>query len=175
LTAPSPSPLPNQRPHLLIEKPNSLCYLSKDKAKHAMKPARPIPFSSTALAVLVLGFSHASAQQPAPNPPNPPPPVGVSFEPDLKNQPPSAKFTNNTGNDLAFIYGTEQFKLKAGDSKSVPIPNPQTFDLRIFEITRNGYKQERYMGKATPNDPKRLIQLPFFAKPKAVKPPVVPK
>jgi hypothetical protein len=33
---------------------------------------------------------------------------------------------------------------------------------------------ERYRGKATPNDPKRLIPLPL-EKPKAVKPPVVPK
>ena len=142
-----------------------------------MKPIQSIVLHSAAraaLVVLALGLSHASAQQPAPNAANPPPQAGVSIEPDLKNQPPSAKFTNNTGHDLAFIYGTEQFKLKAGDNKSVPIPKPQMFDLRIFEITRNGERLERYRGKATPIDPKRLIPLPL-EKPKAVKRPVVPK
>jgi len=161
----------------LIEKPRRLCYPSKASTKQAMKPTRSIPFSSVSrivLAVLAFGLSQASAQQPGPNAANPPPKAGVSIEPDLKNQPPSAKFTNNTGHDLAFIYGTEAFKLRAGDSKSVPIPKPQMFDLRISEITRNGYRQERYMGKATPNDPKRFIPLPL-EKPKAPRPAVVPK
>lgn len=135
-----------------------------------MNPTRPILFSRAtraALAVLAFGLSHAPAQQPAPNAKNPPPQAGVSIELERLNVPATAKFTNETTQELAFIYGTEKFNLKPGASKSVPVPKPQMFDLRIFETIGKGRLRECFNGKATPDDPKRVIPL-TFEKPKKV-------
>jgi hypothetical protein len=118
-----------------------------------------------ALVVLAFASSHASG---APKVPNPPPKVGLSIEPERLKQPPTAKFSNESDHELAIIYGPEKFSLKPGASKSVPVPKPQMFELRIFETFGKGKLRERFNGQATPNDPKRVIPL-TFEKPKILR------
>src|SRR5690349_8983404 len=83
----------------LIEETGSLCYGSGNSANQAMKSTRPIVLkgaAGAALALLAFGSSQASGQQAAPKAANPPPKIGLAFE----NQPPTAKFTNETGQEL---------------------------------------------------------------------------
>jgi hypothetical protein len=136
--------------------------------KQAMRTPRPFILSNAAraaLVVLALAGSQAFALPGAPPPKNPPAPAGVSVEIEHAKVPASAKFTNDTDRELAFMYGTEKFSLKAGGSKSVPVPKPQIFELRIFESLGKGRLQERFRGQATPDDPKRVIPL-IFEKPR---------
>ena len=115
--------------------------------------------------MLAFGGSQASALPGAPQAKNPPAPAGVSVEIEHMKVPAAAKFTNDTDHELAFIYGTERFSLKSGASKSVPVPKPQMFELRIFESIGKGRLLERFRSNATPDDPNRVIPL-TFEKPK---------
>jgi hypothetical protein len=134
----------------------------KGDYKQSMRTTRLSLFTNAARAALVsLAFagSQAAALPGAPPVKNPPAPAGVSFE--IEHATASAKFTNDTDRDLAFIYGTQKFNLKPGASKSVPVPKPETFELRIFESIGKGRLQERFRGQATPDDPERVIPLAF--------------
>ncbi len=107
---------------------------------------------------LVLAASPVSGQGAGRgNANNPPPEAGLTIEPVQRNQAPAAEFTNETGADLAIIYGQEKFTLRPGASKSVPVPNQPMFDLRVFEKPANGALRERYQNRVTPKDPKRFI------------------
>jgi hypothetical protein len=134
------------------------------ESKQAMRSPRLSLLANaarTALVMLAFGGAQASALPAAPKAKNPPAPAGVSIEIEHTKVPAAAKFTNDTDRELAFIYGTEKFSLKSGASKSVPVPKPQMFELRIFESIGKGRLQERYRSKATPDDPKRVIPLTF--------------
>jgi hypothetical protein len=143
-------------------------FARKEEIKQAMRTTRLSLFSKALPAtwvVLAFAGSQALALPGAPPAKNPPAPAGVSIEIEHTKMPASAKFTNDTDRELAFIYGPEKFSLKPGASKSVPVPKPETFELRIFESLGKGRLQERFQSQATPDDPKRVIPL-IFEKPK---------
>jgi len=134
------------------------------ESKQAMRSTRLSFFDNaarTALVMLAFGGSQASALPGVPLGKNPQAPASVTIEIEHTKVPASTKFTNNADRELAFIYGPEKFLLKPGASKSVPVPKPQMFELRIAESIGKGRLLERFQSQATPDDPKRIIPLTF--------------
>ena len=117
-----------------------------------------------AVVALVICGPMASAQAPAaPNPvPNK---AGVMIEPVQGKGGPESQFTNSTDGDLGIQYGKDKFALRSGETKRIPIPQQQLFDLKIFEKhADDGRLVPRFDGKATRDAQKRFIPFPW-AKP----------
>jgi hypothetical protein len=100
----------------------------------------------------------------APVAPNPVPNAGVMIEPLQGQGGPTSKFTNSTDNDLGILYGKNKFILKPGKTHSIPIPQQEIIDLKIFEKRPDDRLVTRYASQTTPNAEKRFIPL-RWAKP----------
>jgi hypothetical protein len=113
-----------------------------------------------AYAALVIGSPFASSQ--AVGAPNPAPKAEVTIETVQVNGDPQAKFTNHTADDLAIIFDNQKVLLKSGEAKSIPFPQQQVFDLKIFEMRKgDGPSIQRFEGKATRNGKKLIIPFPW--------------
>lgn len=87
-----------------------------------------------AYTALVMCSPIASGQ--AVGAPNPAPKAEVTIEPAQSNGGPEAKFTNHTADDLAIVFDNQKFLLKSGEAKSMPFPQQQACDLKIFEARK---------------------------------------
>jgi hypothetical protein len=113
-----------------------------------------------AYTALVICSPIASGQ--AVGAPNPAPKAEVTIEPVQGNGGPEAKFTNHTADDLAIVFNNQKFLLKSGEAKSMPFPQQQACDLKIFEARKgDGRYIQRFEGKATRNGKKRIIPFPW--------------
>ena len=98
----------------------------------------------------------------APAAPNPIPKAGILFEPVQGNAGPESKFTNRTADDLGIVYGKDKFILKPGDAKTIPTPQQQIIDFKIFEKRADdGQMVQRFESKTAPNAKKQFIPFPW--------------
>jgi hypothetical protein len=112
------------------------------------------------LNAVAIAISGTMAFGQAPAAPNPVPNAGVLIEPVQGKGGPESQFTNSTDSDLGILYGKNKFVLKPGKTLSLPIPQQEIIDLKIFEKRPDdGHLVPRFHGKTTPNAQKRFIPL----------------